>query len=125
MSMTNVELARRGYEAALRGDLATVRVLLDPDVQWHGGDPTDPAACHDRDQALAFMRRAQGRQPVAELVELIDAGDQVVLILRPRSADGQPGELAANVTTFRGGKAVEMVHFPSPADALAAAGVQR
>jgi ketosteroid isomerase-like protein len=31
--------------------------------------------------------------------------------------------LVANLTTFRDGRAVEMVHYPDPNDALAAAGV--
>jgi hypothetical protein len=33
------------------------------------------------------------------------------------------GSLRANLTTFRDGKAVEMVHYVNPEDALAAAGV--
>jgi hypothetical protein len=79
VSETNVELARRGYEAALRGDL----------------------------------------------VEVIDAGDQVVVIMRPIAAGDGPADLSANVTTFRAGKVIEMVHYPNPEDALAAAGVAR
>jgi len=39
MSERNVDLARRGYEAALAGDLDVIAGLLDPDVSWHGGDP--------------------------------------------------------------------------------------
>jgi hypothetical protein len=31
----------------------------------------------------------------------------------------------ANLTTLREGKAIEMVHFPNPDDALAAAGLGR
>ncbi len=33
------------------------------------------------------------------------------------------GDLDANLTTFRDGKVIEMVHYPNPADARAAAGV--
>lgn len=122
MSESNVELARRGFEAALRGELEVISGMLDPDVKWHGGDPDAPGACHNRDQALEFMRRARGRGGVGELVDMIPAGDKVVVIMRPM-ADGEPGELSANVTTFRDGKVVEMVHYPDPDDALAAAGV--
>lgn len=123
MTDSNVELARRGYEAALRGDLDAVREFLDPDVRWHGGDPSAPGACHDRGQAIEFMRQALSRQPPGELVDVIGAGDQVVLIIRPTSDSGEPADLSANLTTFRNGKAIEMVHYPDPADALAAAGV--
>ena len=68
--MTNVELARRGYEAALRGDLDAVREFLDPDVKWHGGDPSDSTACHNREQALAVMRQAFARQGIGELIDV-------------------------------------------------------
>ena len=123
MSESNLELARRGYEAARRGDLDAVREFLDPEVKWHGGDATDPGACHDRGQALEFMRRARARGRIGELVDVIGAGDKVVVIMRPSDTDeGQPG-LSANLTTFRDGKAIEMVHYPNPQDALAAAGV--
>jgi ketosteroid isomerase-like protein len=122
MTESNVELARRGWEAALRGDLDTVRDMLDPDVKWHGGDPSAVGSCQNRDQALQFMRLARGRNPRAELVDFVDAGEKVVVITRGRAGDG-PAEQVANLTTFRDGKAVEMVHYPNVEDALAAAGL--
>ncbi len=117
----NVELARRGYEAAAAGDFDLIRELLAPDVKWHGGDPSAAMACHDRDEALAFMRRVGGRRGIGELVEVIDAGEQVVVVMRPSSPDGEQAPLRANLTTFRDGKVVEMVAYERPADALAAA----
>lgn len=120
MTESNVELAQRGYEAIMRGDVEVVRELLDPDVKWHGGDPA--AGCQNRDEAIAFMRQARTR---GQLVELVDAGEQVVVILRRASEDGEWTDLVANVTTFRDGKVVEMVHYPDPDDARRAAGVQR
>jgi ketosteroid isomerase-like protein len=121
MSESNVELARRGYEAALRGDLDVIGELLDPDVMWHGGDPTAEGSCHNREEALEFMRQARARRGVGELVDVIDAGDRVVVIMRPPSVAGEPAALSANLTTFRDGKVIEMVHYPEPDDALAAA----
>jgi ketosteroid isomerase-like protein len=123
MTESNVELARRGWEAALRGDLDAVREMLDPDVKWHGGDPSAVGSCRNRDQALEFMRTARGRNPGAELVDVIDAGDKVVLVTRRRDAGDGPAQPSANLTTFRDGKAVEMVHYPNVDDALAAAGL--
>lgn len=123
MSVGNVQLARSGYEAAARGDLEALREFLDPEVKWHGGDPSAPGACSNREQAIEFMRQARGRRGIGELVDVLDAGDQVVVIMRPESEDGEEAALSANVTTFRDGKAVEMVHFPNPEDALAAAGL--
>lgn len=123
MTKTNVELARRGFEAALRGDLDAICEFLDPDVKWHGGDPSAAGACHNREQALDFMRQARSLSRIGELVDVVDAGDKVVVIMRPPAPDGEAAALSANLTTFRNGKAVEMVHYPNPEDAIAAAGV--
>jgi ketosteroid isomerase-like protein len=123
MSATNVETARRGFEAAQRGDLDAIAELLDPDVKWHGGDPTATGSCQNRDQALAFMSQADViRGGGFELVDVVGAGDKVVVIIRPPSDGDSPAGPVANLTTFRDGKVVEMVHFPNPDDALAAAG---
>ena len=122
MTESNAEIARRGFEAALRGDLDSIAEMLHPDVKWHGGDPTDPAACHNRTEALAFMRQGRMLRTRPELVDVLDAGDKVVLITRRTGEDGEP-ELTANLTTFRDGKAIEMVHYPNPDDARAAAGL--
>jgi uncharacterized protein len=124
MSNDNVELVRRGYEAARRGNLEAMREFLDPDVKWHAGDPTADYACQNREQALAFMGRAS-RGPIGELVDVIDAGDRVVVIMRRTAGDGGSTGLVANLTTFRDGKVVEMVHYPNPDHARAAAGLRR
>ncbi len=90
MTESNVERARRGYAAALRGDLDAIGELLDADVSWHGGDPSAPGSCHDRGQALEFIRRAFGRGGVGELVDVVGAGDRVVVIMRPPAEAGEP-----------------------------------
>jgi ketosteroid isomerase-like protein len=123
MPESNVERARRGFEAALRGDYEVIAELLDPDVKWHAGDPDADYACRNREEALRFMRRADRRGP-GELLDVIPAGEKVVLITRPRPDGTGPPETTANLTTFRDGKVVEMVHYPNYRDALAAAGVE-
>jgi ketosteroid isomerase-like protein len=123
MTESNAEVARRGFEAALSGDLDAIREFLHPDVKWQGGDPSAAGACNNREQAMEFMRRARTRRRVGELIDVVDAGDKVVVIMRPPSEDGEPAALSANLTTFRDGKAIEMVHYPNPEDALTAAGV--
>jgi ketosteroid isomerase-like protein len=55
---------------------------------------------------------------------VVDAGDEVVVIMRPPSAGDEPATAVANLTTFRDGKVIEMVHYPNPGDALAAAGAR-
>ena len=122
MAESNVEAARRGFDAALRGDLDTISELLDPEVKWHGGDPSWPGACHNRTEALAFMRQSDViRGGRVELVDVVGVGDKVVVIMRPPSNDEEPAPVVANLTTFRDGKVVEMVHYPNADDALAAA----
>jgi ketosteroid isomerase-like protein len=119
---TNCELARRGFEAVLRGDFELVSQLLDPQMKWHGGDPSAAGACRDRGQALAFMRSARARVGNIEVVDVVAAGDKVVVIMGPPTEDGERPWTVANLTTFRDGKVVEIVNYPSPDDALAAAG---
>jgi ketosteroid isomerase-like protein len=122
MTENNVELVRRGWEAAVRGDLDAIRDLLDPNVKWHGGDPSSSYACHNREEALAFMVRVDRRTP-RELVDVVGAGDKVVIVTRRAGSEAEPEQLGANLTIFRAGRVVEMVHYPNPQDALAAAGL--
>jgi len=120
---SNVEAARRGFEAALRGDLDAIGELLDPEVKWHGGDPSAPGACHNRAEALAFMRQLDViRGARVELVDVVGVDGKVVVIMRVPSGTEERPPVVANLTTFRDGKVVEIVHYPNPADALAAAG---
>lgn len=119
--MTNAELARVGYEAAARGELDRIAELLAPDVKWHAGDPSAVGTCQNREQALHYMRQAAKRGGIGELVDVVDAGERVVVIMRRPT--GRPGAaLVANVSRFVDGRVVEMVHYPDAADALAAVG---
>ena len=123
MSESNIEKVRRGYDAAARGDLDVLADLLDPQVKWHAGDRDAEGTCQNREQALTFMQRARGGT-LGELVEVVDVGERIVVIMRRRPVADEPAALVANLTTFRNGKVVEMVHYPNPDDALAAARAQ-
>lgn len=123
MPQSNAEIARQGFAAIARGDFDAISEFLDPDVKWHGGSPAD--GCQNRKQTLAWMRsrpqRGAGRMP--ELVDVVEAGDRVVVILQPPAgADDPRPRQTANLSTFRDGKVVEMVHYDDAADALAALG---
>jgi ketosteroid isomerase-like protein len=117
--MSTVELVRRGYEALLRGDAEALRDFFAPDVKWHGGDPTASGACQNRHQVLQFIERARLGGKIGELVDVIEAGERVVVVMRPPGAGRD--QLRANLTTVRDGKVVEMVAFETPTAALAAA----
>jgi ketosteroid isomerase-like protein len=123
MTATNVELARTGFEAVVTGDFEAIGVLLDPDVKWHGGDPSAAGSCQNRGQALEFIRQAYNRGRLGELVDVVGVGEKVVVVMRP-SQPGDGAALVANLTTFRAGKVTEMVHYPSVEDAFAAAGIR-
>ena len=124
MSKSNVELARRGYDALTRGDLDVIADMLDENVKWHWGDPMADGACRSRSEALAYVQRPQRRGP-GELVDMIDAGDRVVVITRRITENDEPAPLHAQITTFRDGKVIEMVGYPTVNAALAAAGIER
>lgn len=121
--MSNAEIARQGFAAIARGDYDRITEFLDPDVRWHGGNPAD--GCQNRQQTLAWIRgRAERKgEPLPELVDVVESGDRVVVIMQPHPSgeDPQPRRVA-NLTTFRDGKVVEMVHYDDAADALAALG---
>jgi ketosteroid isomerase-like protein len=121
--MSNADIARQGFAAIARGDFDAISEFLDPEVKWHGGNPAD--GCQSRKQALAWIRGRDDRKagPVPELVDVVEAGDRLVVIMQPASTDEDPEPLrTANLTTFRDGRVVEMVHYDDAAEALAALG---
>ena len=128
MSESYGQLVRDGWDAFNRGDLEAIRNYLHPDVKWHGGDPTALGSCQNRAQALRFMagrpERLNGRS-LPEIHDVIQCGDQVVVVLQPRDEHGEPEPLRANLTRFKDGLVVEMIACESPEQALAlAAGAQ-
>lgn len=124
--MTNADIAREGFAAIARGDFDAINEFLDPDVKWHAGNPSD--GCQNRGQALAWIRGRGQRTagaPVPELVDVVQEGDRVVVVMQPHPSDDDPQpQRTANLTTFRDGKVVEMVHYDDAAQALAALGQQ-
>jgi ketosteroid isomerase-like protein len=121
MPNSQAEIARKGFEAAASGNFDALGEILDPHVKWHGGDEHADGACRNRDEAVTFIRRAHERGTIGELVDVVDAGDRIVIIMRVDVATDEDAGLRANLATFRDGRVVEMVHYPDPAEALAVA----
>ena len=117
--MSNADTAREGFAAIARGDFDAITDFLDPEVKWHGGNPAD--GCQNRRQALAWIQGRGGRstEPLPELVDVVQAGDRVVVVMQPHPSDEDPQPLrSANLATFRDGRVVEMVHYADAAEAL-------
>jgi ketosteroid isomerase-like protein len=123
---SNADVARHGFAAIARGDFDAISEFLDPEVKWHGGHVAD--GCQNRGQVLAWLRDRGDREagPVPELVDVVAAGDRVAVILQSAATDEDPQpRRTANLTLFRDGRAVEMVHYADAEDALAALGPPR
>ena len=110
--------------ASLRGDVAAIGELLDRDVNWHGGEPNGPGSC--RDHALRFVSGSEvTRGGRFELVEVVGAGDNVVVIMRPPAHGAGPAAPVASLATCRDDRVIEIVHCPDAREALAAAAARR
>ena len=125
MSQTDIALVRRAWDAFARGDVDAAVEAFDPRVRWHGaGQPDSEGACHNRQDADAFIRGLLADGVTAELLDIRQAGDRVGALVQMRhgaSEDDQPpphGELI----TVRDGKVTEMLSYPTLHDAQAAAG---
>jgi ketosteroid isomerase-like protein len=128
MTATDVQRLREAWDAFSHGDVDAVANVLDPDVRWYGaGDPDAEGACRNRDQALAFIRRAVADGVRAELLDLRDAGEHLVAVIQGHNPPEwhEPRHPHGEVITLRDGKVTEMVVYPTVDEALAAAGLPR
>jgi hypothetical protein len=67
MGNQDLELLRGAWEAFAAGDLEAATAALDPQVRWYAADEPDAdGTCHNRGQALAFIRRARDEGVSAE-----------------------------------------------------------
>jgi hypothetical protein len=123
----NLQTLLTGVVDALRSrDPASVERLLDPELVWEGAMPG--ARCSGRQEAMHLIApRLAGGLPAPRAVEVIDAGDRIVVGLQGPGWNGIPGDLATDgrvytVVTFARGKVVRLQGFSDRAEALAAAG---
>lgn len=122
MTSDLLDKARTGLEAWLRGDVEELAPLLDPEVEllwWEPGEWD----CHGRAEVLSLLRKRKSEGAGAAEVELIDAGEGMVIASRLIKSAERPGAdvRAATLIIFRGDKVVEMRQFRDREEALAAA----
>ena len=133
MSQENVELMRQAIEAFNKGDVGA------SDCNHRAGVRVHPHRSRPRHRSR--VPRARGIQalpggsfwsefdePVAEIRDLIDAGDHVVAAQTFRGRGKQSGVETSwdlwQVWTLRDGKAIRGQGFTSEAEALEAAGLR-
>jgi ketosteroid isomerase-like protein len=126
MSQENVEAARSCLEAYCRGDYEEASSYLAADVVWEVGQELPahgPAAV--RDVWRRWDAEWEELETVAE--EYIDAGDQLVVIVRYRGRGRLSGievnDLQFEVHTLRDGQCIRKVEFPTRSQALQAVGL--
>jgi ketosteroid isomerase-like protein len=126
----NTELIKRGYEAWNRGEVEGVLSFLDPQIEWRGYTHIpESGTLEGRDEVKAWLERFLDawEQLEIEVTELIDAGDQVVALVRFRGTgkgSGVPveGGTDAHVWTIRDGRIVAVTLHQGTQEALEAIG---
>lgn len=125
-----MELIRQGYHAWNRGDRRWVLEHMVPDIEWIAApDDPDPGVYHGYEGVEQFW--AQWRAAVGqlhfELLELVDAGDDVVVVARRSGRGAQSGvevsDVIAQVFSFGpDGKCFRVREFSDREAALGAVG---
>jgi ketosteroid isomerase-like protein len=122
----NLDLLQAAYQRTGRDGVDAVVDLLDPKVEWLAATPGQ-WDCHDREQVLEIFRRQYDQGVRADFGEPIQAGDKVILDVRPYRRDQRGNKTVKqqmwHVLTMREGKVVRIQDYTDQATALRAAGL--
>jgi ketosteroid isomerase-like protein len=132
MSQENVDMLRRGFEAYSRGDIDGAVSDFAPDCRYTAAGiiPDRTGVFHGPEGYKEFVGwlRSEFDDAQAEVDELIDAGDQVVVGSTLRGRGRQSGAQAKftfwQVWTVQNGRFVRGQGFASRAEALETAGLE-
>jgi ketosteroid isomerase-like protein len=132
MSRENVELVRRIYERTAQGHPEVIYETLDPDVVWDASASGMPEAgvYRGHEQVAAYRRRFWGawETPRNEPEELIDAGENVVALVRMGGRGKGSGveveQPFAMVWTLSAGKVTRVALYRDRGEALEAVGLR-
>jgi ketosteroid isomerase-like protein len=132
MSNENADLIRRACRAYVDGDLAGMLEFVDPDLEWTYLDPTlehpIPQVCHGRQELEQVLRGWANHGLQAELEEVADRGERVMVGVRTPGVDAHFGrggdDRAYSVFTVRDGRIVALRDYRDRQEALQVAGIQ-
>ena len=136
MSHESAELLLRGYHAFVAGDLETIEMLLDPDVEWVAAGESEVVVV-SRDRVLEVVAERAAERYHVVVDRAIGLGDRVVVSMRFSRIELDPsderplqsrrsyllGRWAAVVHT-RDGRVVRVEEHPHLEAALEAAGLE-
>jgi ketosteroid isomerase-like protein len=131
MSQENVEVVRGAFQALADGDVSIWFRLADPDIRVRPR-PAEPDAAEEYRGLDGLMEYAinwysQWDEYESEPIELLDAGEQVVVRARERGFVERTGvevlEDFSHSFRFRDGKVVEWRMYDSHEQALEAVGL--
>ena len=118
--MSNLEIVKRSYAAFGRGDMSAVLADMDEGIEWqqaqglpHGG--TYRGIAEVRANVFDPLDRDWWSEFTAELGELLDAGDEIVVLGRYRGVAQGTGKVLdvpfVHVWSLRDGKAWRFRQF--------------
>jgi ketosteroid isomerase-like protein len=131
MSQENVQTLRRLFEAASDGDVGVWFQGADPDIRVYPR-PDEPDAADEYrglDGLMEYLMNWYGQWDVyeSEPLEMIDAGEHVLVVARERGRVERTGmEIVEDFThsfVLRDGKVTEWRMYDSHAEALEAVGL--
>ena len=134
MSQANVDVVRRLYDAAARRDDATAFEVYAEDIIWDISNAGRALLAmkpvyHGHEGVRQYWRETTSAfgEIDFEVEELIDAGDQVLAVIREREV-GRASGAAVEAThlalyTLSGGKVIRLQVFDDRQQALEAAGL--
>ena len=125
MSQENVEIVRRTHERMLQGGVAAMVDLLDPEIEWRAAQDTRSHRGHSGVRRSVSSWVEVWDEYEFDIEELVDAGDNVLVVINSRARGKGSGVLVENrsyrVCTVRNGKIVRMLEYSTRGDALEAA----
>jgi ketosteroid isomerase-like protein len=136
MSQENVEIVRTLAEGFQRRQHEQAFELYDPEIEWDssrraGTQPDNAATYHGHQGVREFWRDwlSAWSDLHFEIQDLVDAGDEVVLLIRDQRQWGRHSGIETEVPpygmvfTIRDGKVVRVCAYPDQGSALEAAGL--